>query len=182
MLQQTLYFKTIPSPVGSLRLMASEKGLCAVLFEGGRKNKLSIEGGLERHDDYPLLMQAEKQLKEYFAGKRKTFDVPLDVHGSIFQIRAWRELQKIPYGETISYGEQARRIGDAKKARAAGMANGRNPLSIVVPCHRVIGASGELTGFGGGLKTKDFLLKHEKKHTKTMKTEALVANKRAVPK
>jgi len=164
MLQRILYYKTTTSPVGSLRLMASDKGLCAVLFDGGRYNRVFFEGGLERSDEHPVLKQAEKQLKEYFAGKRKAFDVPLDMRGSVFQIRAWRELQKIPYASTISYGEQARRVGDANKARAVGMANGRNPICIIVPCHRVIGASGDLTGFGGGLKTKDFLLKHEKKH------------------
>jgi len=164
MFQRILYYKTIPSPVGSLRLMASDKGLCAVLFDSGRYNRVFFDGGLERSDDHPVLKQAEKQLKEYFAGKRQKFDVPLDMRGSVFQIRAWRELQKISYGGTISYGEQAKRMGDANKARAAGMANGRNPLCIVVPCHRVIGASGGLTGFGGGLKTKEFLLQHEKKH------------------
>jgi methylated-DNA-[protein]-cysteine S-methyltransferase len=178
MLQHIIYYKAISSPVGSLRLMASDKGLCAVLFDGGRYNRVYSDAGLERDDNHPMLKQAEKQLKDYFAGKRQAFDVPLDMRGSIFQIRAWRELQKIPYSETISYGEQARRIGDAKKARAAGMANGRNPLGIIVPCHRVIGASGDLTGFGGGLKTKDFLLKHEKKHAKAAKTEVLAAKKR----
>jgi methylated-DNA-[protein]-cysteine S-methyltransferase len=179
MLERTLYYKTIPSPVGSLRLMASDKGLCAVLFDGGRYNRVYCEGGIERNDDYPVLNQAEKQLNEYFAGKRKTFDVPLDIRGSIFQLRAWRELQKIPYAETISYGEQARRIGDTKKARAAGVANGRNPICIIVPCHRVIGASGDLTGFAGGLKTKEFLLQHEKKNaSKLPKTEAAPAKKR----
>jgi methylated-DNA-[protein]-cysteine S-methyltransferase len=173
MLQRILYYKTILSPVGSLRLMASDKGLCAVLFDGGRHNRVYFDGGLERSDDHPLLKKAEKQLKEYFAGKRKTFNVPLDIRGSVFQIKAWRELQKIPYGGTISYGEQAKRIGDANKARAAGMANGRNPLCVIVPCHRVIGASGELTGFGGGLKTKEFLLKHEKKHAKSLEMPAI---------
>ncbi len=166
MFQKILYYKTVPSPIGNLRLMASDKGLCAVLFDGGRYNRVFFEGSLEKNDDFPVLMQAEKQFKEYFAGKRTAFDLPLDMRGSIFQIRAWRELQKIPYAETISYGEQARRVGDANKARAVGMANGRNPIAIVVPCHRVIGASGDLTGFGGGLKSKDFLLKHEKRHAK----------------
>jgi len=163
MLQQTLYYKTIPSPVGPLRLLASDKGLCAVLFDGGRRNRVLFDGGIEKSDDHPMLEKAEKQLAEYFAGARKVFDLPLDMRGSVFQLKAWKQLQKIPYGETISYGEQAKRIGDAKKARAAGMANGRNPICIIVPCHRVIGASGDLTGFGGGLKTKEFLLNLEKK-------------------
>lgn len=160
--QDVLYYKTIASPVGSLRLVASKHGLCAVLFGGGRATKVEYSSALEQRDNYPLLKATEKQLKEYFAGKRKKFELPLDMRGSVFQIKAWRELQKIPYGKTISYGEQAKRMGDANKARAAGMANGRNPLSIIVPCHRVIGASGELTGFGGGLKTKQFLLDLEK--------------------
>jgi len=161
--QQTLYYKTLASPVGSLRLIASDKGLCAVLFDDGRYNRLMVNGQLERSDAHPLLLRAEKQLQEYFAGKRKDFDVKLDMRGTVFQIKAWRELQKIPYGGTISYGEQARRVGDAKKARAVGMANGRNPLAIIVPCHRVIGASGALVGFGGGLPTKQHLLELENK-------------------
>lgn len=162
MLQRVLYHKTIASPVGPLRMLASDKGLCAVLFQGGRNAKVAYDGVLERSEDHPVLKKAEKQMTEYFAGKRKDFDLPLDMKGTVFQLKAWRELQKIPYGQTISYGEQARRVGDVSKARAVGMANGRNPLAIVVPCHRVIGASGDLTGFGGGLKTKQFLLDLER--------------------
>lgn len=157
-----LYYKTISSPVGSLRLIASERGLCAVLFHGGRNQPVIYDGGMEQNDEHPVLKKTETQLAEYFSGKRKTFDVKLDMRGTVFQVKAWRELQKIPYGKTISYGEQAKRLGDAKKSRAVGMANGRNPLGIVVPCHRVIGASGALTGFGGGLNTKQFLLDLEK--------------------
>jgi methylated-DNA-[protein]-cysteine S-methyltransferase len=160
-LRKTLYYKTITSSVGLLRLIASDKALCAVLFHGGRDSKITTDASLEHDDDHPILCKTEKQLGEYFAGKRKSFDLPLDMKGSVFQIKAWRELQKIPYGQTISYGEQARGLGDSKKARAVGMANGRNPICIIVPCHRVIGASGALTGFGGGLKTKAFLLKLE---------------------
>ncbi len=158
-----LYYKTIESPVGALRLVASDKGLFAVLFHGGRGSKIDIRCKLERSDNQPVIKQAEKQLAEYFSGKRKDFELPLDVQGSVFQQKAWKQLQKIPYGKTISYGEQAKWMGDAKKARAAGMANGRNPLSIVVPCHRVVGSNGSLTGFGGGLKTKQFLIELEKK-------------------
>jgi methylated-DNA-[protein]-cysteine S-methyltransferase len=161
-MHQTLYYKTIPSPVGPLQLVTSDKGLCCVLFDGGRHNRLMVDGGLEQNDAHPLLLKAEQQLAEYFSGKRKSFDVKLDMRGTVFQIKAWRELQKIPYGETISYGEQAKRVGDAKKARAVGMANGRNPLAIIVPCHRVIGSSGALVGFGGGLNTKQKLLDLEK--------------------
>jgi methylated-DNA-[protein]-cysteine S-methyltransferase len=164
MLQKICYYKTVPSPVGALRLIASDKGLCAVLFNGGRGQKMLPDAALELSEKHPILKRAEKQLQEYFAGKRQAFDVPLDPKGTVFQMKAWRELKKIPYGKTISYGEQAKRIGDAKKARAAGMANGRNPICIIVPCHRVIGVSGALTGFGGGLKVKQYLLSHEKKH------------------
>jgi len=164
MLEHILYYKTIPSPIGSLRLYASQKGLCAVLFHGGRNHKIMFDGAIEQSDDHPMLKRAEKQLLEYFSGKRKHFDLPLDMRGSIFQLKAWKELQQIPYGKTISYGEQAHRVGDRKKARAVGMANGRNPLPIIVPCHRVIGSSGALTGFGGGIKTKQQLLEHERKY------------------
>lgn len=162
MKQDIFHYKIIVSPVGPLRLVASSRGLCAVLFNSGRGSRIHYEGPLERDDQHPVLMEAEKQMNEYFTRRRVQFDLPLDMRGTLFQIKAWRELQKIPYGQTISYGEQAKRIGDIRKARAVGMANGRNPLSIVVPCHRVIGASGDLTGFGGGLKTKRFLLDLER--------------------
>jgi methylated-DNA-[protein]-cysteine S-methyltransferase len=157
----TYVAKTMDSPVGALLLVASARGLEAVLFENGRNQRTYVP--LEMAEKNPLLERAAAQLAEYFAGKRTMFDLKLAPSGTIFQLKAWKELQAIPYGETISYGEQARRMGDAKKARAVGMANGRNPLSIVVPCHRVVGASGGLTGFGGGLKTKEFLLELEKK-------------------
>jgi len=157
-MQQTLYYKTINAPIGPLKLMASDKGLCALMFDGGRNSKIYFDGAIEQSDTHPVLQKAEKQLAEYFAGKRVDFDLPLDMRGTVFQLKAWRELQKIPYGQTISYAEQARRVGDVKKARAVGMANGRNPIAIIVPCHRVIGTSGALVGFGGGLKTKQYLL------------------------
>jgi len=163
MLERVLYHKVIPSPIGPLRLIASEKGLCAVLFGGGQAYEVSFSGELEEKKDHFLLSRAEKQLGEYFAGKRVAFDLPLDMRGTVFQIKSWRELQKIPFGETISYAEQAKRLGDAKKARAVGAANGRNPLAIIVPCHRVIGTSGALTGFAGGLSIKEALLALEKK-------------------
>ena len=156
------YYKIVSSPVGELKLVASDKGLAAVLFNG-KRGRAALEGALAKSDTHPILVRVEKQLAEYFSGKRKAFDVPLEANGTVFQQKAWRELQKIPYGKTISYGEQAKGLGDAKKARACGMANGRNPLSIIVPCHRVIGASGSLTGFGGGLKTKQYLLELEKR-------------------
>ncbi|MDX1975870.1 MAG: methylated-DNA--[protein]-cysteine S-methyltransferase [Rickettsiales bacterium] len=161
MLQPVYYYKTIQSPVGQLRLIASERGLAAVLFHDGRRGKAQVAGDMVQNDEYPLLLKTEKQLAEYFAGKRKQFDIKLDANGTVFQQKAWRELVKIPYGQTINYGEQARRLGDSNKARAVGMANGRNPISIIVPCHRVIGASGDLTGFGGGVDVKQQLLELE---------------------
>ena len=148
--------RIVDSPVGPLVLVASPTGLKAVEF-GVRPERSSIDEGSSE-----LLDRAERQLAEYFRGDRREFDLPLEPEGTEFQLSVWQVLRTIPYGETISYGEQARRLGDAKKARAVGGANGKNPLSIVVPCHRVIGASGALTGFGGGVDVKETLLRLEK--------------------
>jgi len=104
----------------------------------------------------------KKQLTEYFAGERKIFDLPLVLNGTAFQILAWKQLMKIPYAQTISYAEQAEKIGDRKKARVVGMANGLNPIPIIIPCHRVIGSNGQLTGFAGGMDKKTYLLNFEK--------------------
>ncbi len=153
------YYKFYSSPVGKLQLVASDRGISGVYSQN---NFRDAGNELVEDNNHLLLLKAEKQLGEYFAGKRKEFDLKLDMQGSVFQINAWRQLQKIPYGETISYGQQAARVGDAKKARAVGAANGRNPLMIIIPCHRVIGASGALTGFGGGLPLKKKLLELEK--------------------
>jgi methylated-DNA-[protein]-cysteine S-methyltransferase len=143
----------VDSPIGPLGLIASETGLRAVLFDGRR---LRSEGRS------PILAEAARQLDAYFAGELVTFDLELELHGTAFQRRCWLALASIPYGQTVSYGEQARRLGFAADgARAVGAANGRNPLPIVLPCHRVIGADGSLTGFGGGLPVKRFLLEHE---------------------
>lgn len=141
------------SPVGPLTLVASEKGLLAVLWGSG---------GWSQHADNPLLDAAATQLEEYFAGTRQGFDLSLDLRGTSFQVRAWSALAEIPYGTTVSYGEQARRLGVPRAMRAIGAANGRNPLPIVLPCHRVIGADGSLTGYGGGLDVKQWLLTHER--------------------
>lgn len=157
-----LQFKTIDSPVGRLRLVASEKGLCAILFNDGNNKSAAYDEAQEADSGHALLEKAHKQLQEYFLRKRKSFDVKLDMRGTIFQLMAWKELQKIPYGTTISYAQQARQVGDEKKARAVGMANGRNPLPIIVPCHRVIGESGKLTGYAGGLPMKEYLLTLER--------------------
>lgn len=161
MLPRILNYKTMPSPVGPLRLIASERGLCAVLFHDGETTRLPTDAALLPQERHAGLARAQRQLEEYFAGKRRAFDLRLDLRGTVFQIRAWRELQTIPYGQTLSYAEQARRLGDVKKARAVGLANARNPIPVIIPCHRVIGASGALTGFSGGLALKEFLLRHE---------------------
>ncbi len=155
---------TMTTPVGELTLYASDSGLRAVLFgddlDGGRTTSGITEPWVDG-SDHPLLCLAIAQLEEYFAGERYEFDLPLDPSGTPFQREVWDVLRTIPFGQTISYGEQARRLGDPNRARAVGAANGRNPLSIVVPCHRVVGANGSLTGFGGGLAAKAWLLDHE---------------------
>jgi len=143
----------VDTPIGPVGLVASDTALSAVLFDGRR---VGAEGGS------PVLDEAARQLRAYFAGELVSFDLPLELHGTEFQRRCWLALATIPYGQTVSYGEQARRLGlGADAARAVGAANGRNPLPIVLPCHRVIGADGSLTGFGGGLHVKRFLLEHE---------------------
>lgn len=158
----------IASPVGELTLVATQRGLCAVLWpdDDGRVPLPPNDGAApsgDTDDARRILDLAEAQLAEYFDGRRTEFDVPLDPRGTPFQLAAWTTLRTIPFGQTISYGEQARTMGDARKARAVGGANGRNPLSIIVPCHRVVGTNGKLTGFGGGLSAKAWLLDHEKR-------------------
>ena len=153
---------TMPTPVGDLTLVASARGLRALLWPDEREGRVRLDeatGGGPDADQ--VLADAREQLEEYFAGDRTEFDVPLDPIGTDFQLRAWEVLRAIPFGETITYGEQALQLGDANKSRAVGAANGRNPISIIVPCHRVVGSSGDLTGFAGGLDTKAWLLRHE---------------------
>jgi methylated-DNA-[protein]-cysteine S-methyltransferase len=153
---------TMSTPVGELILIASPRGLRAVLWP----NELAEPDRLPDADDgdpaaAAVLRDAIAQLGEYFDGDRHEFDLPLDPVGTEFQQSAWMQLRQIPYGSTISYGEQAKRLGDVRKSRAVGAANGRNPISIIVPCHRVIGANGSLTGFAAGLEAKSWLLRHE---------------------
>ncbi len=155
----TIHTTLIDSPVGPLFLAASNEGLHAIEF---RDNKHPVKRSAHwREGDNAVLRKAHEQLDEYFAGKRHTFDLPLSPAGTEFQVKVWTTLASIPYGETISYAQLATRIGKPSAMRAVGAANGRNPLPIVLPCHRVIGADGALTGFGGGLPTKQFLLKLE---------------------
>jgi methylated-DNA-[protein]-cysteine S-methyltransferase len=148
-------FTEIETPVGALTLVAGDDGLRAVLWPRDSPPRDADAGS------HPVLAEAEQQLHEYFAGARRSFDLPLDLVGTPFQQRAWLALATIPFATTISYGEQARRLGVPRAVRAIGAANGRNPLSIVLPCHRVVGASGALTGYGGGLDAKRHLLEHE---------------------
>ena len=159
--------RTVPSPVGPLTVVASIDGIRAVLWPDDdplRVPSVPIDGPeCEAAAIDAVLDLAELQLGEYFAGERTDFDVPLDPVGTDFQREAWAALRQIPFSETVSYGEQAERMGDKNKARAVGAANGRNPISIIVPCHRVVGADGSLTGFAGGLETKQWLLAHERR-------------------
>jgi methylated-DNA-[protein]-cysteine S-methyltransferase len=156
----TLVFKWIPSPVGSLKLIGHDAGLAAILWENDDPRRVRL-GPLAEAPDHGLLVAAERELSEYFRGQRRSFDLPLAFAGTPFQIKVWQALLTIPYGETRSYGAIARQIGQPSAMRAVGAANGRNPISIVAPCHRVIGASGALTGFAGGLEAKRILLKLE---------------------
>lgn len=151
------FYKTMKSPVGTLTLVASDKGLTAILWpqDDPKRVKLPI---LTRGDSHPVLRQAEKELDEYFAGKRTRFTVALEFTGTDFQKKVWKALLEIPFGETRSYGDIARKLGKPGAMRAVGAANGRNPISIIAPCHRVIGADGSLTGFAGGLAAKKKLL------------------------
>lgn len=148
------------SPIGELLLTASASALTGVWFPGTGEVTAAAAGD-GRGPGNAVLTQACEQLVEYFAGRRTTFAVPLQPVGTPFQRRVWEALRAIPYGTTLSYGELARRLGDVRATRAVGAANGRNPIPIIVPCHRVVGADGSLTGFGGGLDRKRWLLEHE---------------------
>jgi methylated-DNA-[protein]-cysteine S-methyltransferase len=150
------------SPIGDLTLLATQEAVVAIHWDsepfqaGLTADVVDVQPG-----QHAVLDDAVRQLAEYFAGDRLEFDLPLEPNGTPFQRQAWTALRAIPFGETISYGEQARRLGDRNKSRAVGAANGKNPIPIVVPCHRVVGAKGHLTGFAGGLGVKAWLLEHE---------------------
>ena len=155
--ERTYVYKNVKTPVGKLKLVGSDRGLAAILWENDdpKRVRLNIVAEDKAH---PVLLETERQLKTYFAGKRKQFTVKLDFAGTVFQKKVWRALLAIPFGETRSYGQIAKQLGNPKAMRAVGAANGKNPVSIIAPCHRVIGASGKLTGFAGGLETKARLL------------------------
>lgn len=157
----TYFYKKIQSPVGTLTLVASFKGLSAILWENDKSERVPhVKNAIEEKENSTLFV-VERQLTEYFAGTRKEFEIPLDFVGNAFHQKVWASLLTIPYGETRTYGQIARQIGKPEAARAVGAANGKNPISIIAPCHRVIGASGKLTGFAGGLQAKAFLLNLE---------------------
>ncbi len=161
----TIYHRTtMDSPIGTLTIVANDRAVVAIDWHGERAHE-ALLGEAEIVDvaaaDHAPLSAAVEQLGEYFAGERTEFDLPLDAAGTTFQHQAWAALVRIPYGQTVSYGEQAVMLGDKNKARAVGAANGKNPIPIVVPCHRVVGSNGQLTGFAGGLDAKAWLLRHE---------------------
>ncbi|MBS0479177.1 MAG: methylated-DNA--[protein]-cysteine S-methyltransferase, partial [Proteobacteria bacterium] len=151
-----------PTPVGKLKLVASDEALAAILWENDREDRVRL-GAMAEQPDHPVLAEARRQLDEYFAGTRTRFDLPLDFLGTDFQKKVWAALLTIPAGETRSYAEIAAQIGRPAACRAVGAANGKNPISIVAPCHRVIGSDGSLTGFAGGLEGKKFLLELEQR-------------------
>lgn len=155
-----MLFKTISSPVGPLTLTEQDGALCGLTF-GEKPICDTALPGIVMPGDCPLFAQTEKELSEYFAGKRKVFTVPVSLSGTGFQLKVWQALTDIPYGETRSYGDIAKAIGSPNSCRAVGGANHNNPVSIIVPCHRVIGADGSLTGYGGGLTIKRYLLRLE---------------------
>jgi methylated-DNA-[protein]-cysteine S-methyltransferase len=155
-------FCYLQSPIGRLMLASDGAALTGLYMEPSRKTQ-STDGWSE-DAAAPPMAAALRQLTEYFAGTRRKFDLPLRLRGTEFQKRVWQELTEIPYGQTWSYGELAKRINNPSASRAVGLANGRNPISILVPCHRVIGADGSLTGYGGGLERKQWLLAHEGLH------------------
>ena len=157
---------SIESPIGPLTIGATDLGVRFVMWYDDQRRVPEATGAGKQAME--IIEATRRQLDEYFRGERTEFDLPLDPFGTPFQHAAWAALRTIAFGSTISYGEQARRLGDARKARAVGAANGRNPIGIIVPCHRVVGANGSLTGFAGGLSSKAWLLDHERRVAASM--------------
>ncbi|MCL5768630.1 methylated-DNA--[protein]-cysteine S-methyltransferase [Acinetobacter sp. ANC5681] len=155
-----LVYMYMNSPVGALKLVAHDHALVAVMWDNEDHKRVRLAELIEDHQ-HPMLLRVKKQLEQYFAGQRQQFDLPLDFQGTDFQQQVWQTLLTIPYGETRSYKEIAVQIGNEKAVRAVGAANGKNPISIIAPCHRVIGSSGALVGFAGGLDKKQILLSLE---------------------
>lgn len=159
----------VDTPIGALTLIVSQRGLQRVLWPEETPPPVALE------DADGVLTVAAEQIQAYFDGRLTMFDIPLDLAGTSFQLHAWRALARIPYGETVSYSAQAARIGHPNAARAVGAANGRNPVPVVLPCHRVVGADGSLTGFGGGLHIKRALIEHEQRTLRAHRSNTLVA-------
>ena len=157
-----MYYCYVDTPIGELLLAGTENALSLIGFPKGSMRRDPGPDWIFKEEPIEKVRQ---QLREYFEGKRREFDIPLSLAGTDFQLSVWHELREIPYGTTVSYGEVAKRIDNPKAVRAVGAANGRNPIPIIVPCHRVIGSHGDLTGFGGGLDTKEALLRLEAEHT-----------------
>lgn len=160
-----MYYCYLETPIGELLLAGENDELCMIGFPEGSMRREPESDWI--YNEKPLA-EARRQLRDYFEGKRKEFDLPLRLSGTEFQVSVLEALQKVPYGATVSYGDIAQRIGRPRAVRAVGAANGRNPIPIVIPCHRVIGSSGDLTGFGGGLDTKEALLRLEAEHTRDL--------------
>lgn len=156
---QTLYYDYLDSPIGSLMLAGDGENLVELGFPDGRAARRHQQGWVR---DSELFTECKRQLQQYFAGKLRDFDIPLAPRGTEFQLLVWDALRTIPYGETVSYGELASQIGRPAASRAVGAANGKNPIPVIIPCHRVIGSNGSLVGFGGGLLTKQQLLALER--------------------
>ena len=152
-------WEEVASPLGPLTVLASDNGVHAIAFESDQTEQAKIN--LSRAADHPIINAVDEQLAMYFDGALKVFDLPLDLRGTDFQKRVWKLLREIPFGQTQTYGDIAHALGNAGASQAVGAANGKNPVAIVVPCHRVIGASGHLTGYAGGMDKKKFLLTHE---------------------
>ena len=165
------YFTQMDSPLGVLTLVASEKGLCNVQFGCAKRVLPEVKAWMKKHslkqeliEDDAQVSEPRRQLDAYFRGERKTFDLSLDVYGTPFQKKVWEQLRIIGYGKTVTYKELAHEIGAPKAVRAVGGANNKNPVPIIIPCHRVIGSNGSLVGYGGGLEKKEYLLHLEKNH------------------
>jgi len=169
LIEEPTHRTRVGTPIGVLTLIASRRGLQRLLWPEEPPPPLALD------DRNGVLTLAAEQIQAYFDGRLTAFDVPLDLAGTPFQLQAWRALARIPYGATVSYSAQADGIGHPTAARAVGAANGRNPVPVVLPCHRVVGADGSLTGFGGGLHVKRALIDHEQRTLRTLRSDTLVA-------
>ena len=158
---ETFVFKTMGSPVGNLKLVGNDNGLAAVLWPVERPGRVVLDI-VGEHPEHPVLVETERQLNQYFSGNRTAFELKLNFQGTAFQQRVWAALLRIPFGETRTYRQLAVELGNSNATRAVGAANGRNPISIIAPCHRVLGTDGTLTGFAGGLEAKAYLLDFER--------------------